>query len=95
MTEEQLAAMLGMLKFDLGIATTAYDSRLNQYLKNAEEQITREGVVLDYGVIGDQQITVMYAAWTWRRRDTGEGMPRMLRYTLNNRIFAGKVKADG
>jgi hypothetical protein len=95
MTDEQLAAMLGMLKIDLGIATTAYDSRLAQYLKNAEEQITREGVTLDYGVIGDQQITVMYAAWTWRRRDTGEGMPRMLRYTLNNRIFSGKVKADG
>lgn len=29
----------------------------------------------------------MYTAWLWRRRDSGEGMPRMLRYTLNNRLI--------
>ena len=34
------------------------------------------------------------AAWLWRRRDSGEGMPRMLRYTLNNRII-GHVTAGG
>lgn len=95
MTEEIIAALLEMLKVDLGIVATAYDSRLRQYLQNAAEQITREGVTIDYDSLGDRQLIVMYAAWTWRRRDTGEGMPRMVRYTLNNRIFSEKVKSDG
>lgn len=86
-----LNTLLDMLKVDLGICAAAYDARLCQYLQNAAEQITREGVTLDYSALDDLQLIVMYAAWTWRRRDTGEGMPRMLRYTLNNRIFAGKV----
>lgn len=94
MTDEILAMLLEALKIDLGIRTTAYDSRLCQYIKNAAEQITIEGVTLDYNRISDQQLVVMYAGWTWRRRDTGEGMPRMLRYTLNNRIFSEKAKAD-
>lgn len=95
MSPETIEVLLTMLKTDLGITTDAYDTRLTQYLRNAEEQITREGVTLDGDVIGDQQLAVMYAAWTWRKRDTGEGMPRMLRYTLNNRIFAEKVTANG
>ena len=37
----------------------------------------------------------MYAGWLWRRRDTMEGMPRMLRWALNNKVFSGKmVTAD-
>lgn len=95
MTEENLAALLEMLKVDLGIVATAFDVRLRQYLQNAAEQITREGVTLDYESLGDCQLVVMYAAWTWRKRENGEGMPRMVRYTLNNRIFSERVKSDG
>jgi hypothetical protein len=36
-------------------------------------------------------LVVMYAAWLWRKRDNMEGMPRMLRYALNNRIFQEKM----
>lgn len=82
--------LLPLLKIDLGIKTTAYDTRLAAYIQNAQEQITREGVTLTDSV-DDNQLAVMYAAWTWRRRDTGEGMPRMLRYALNNRLFAEKM----
>ena len=42
---------------------------------------------LDVSNLEDAQLVVMYSAWTWRRRDTGEGMPRMLRWALNNRIL--------
>lgn len=80
-----------MLKIDLGITTTAYDSRLQQYLDSAKAEIEREGATLNTTVLGDAQLIVMYAAWMWRRRDTMDGMPRMLRYALNNRIFAEKV----
>ena len=86
--------MLQMLKTDLGITTTAYDARLRQYLQSAEAQIEREGINLTKTCIDDMELIVMYAAWMWRRRDTMEGMPRMLRYALNNRLFAEKLGGD-
>lgn len=86
--------MLEMLKIDLGITTTAYDERLGQYLTSAQQMIEREGVTaLNLSTLEDQQLVVMYAAWLWRRRDSMEGMPRMLRWVLNNRIFSEKAKA--
>lgn len=87
--------MLQMLKTDLGITASAYDERLGQYLDAAQKRIAEEGVTLDTNDIGDMQIIVMYAAWMWRRRDTMEGMPRMLRYALNNCVFAEKMKEEG
>ena len=84
--------LLEMLKVDLGITTTAYDDRLTMYLENAKKEITREGISLNMSAVGDMQLVVMYAAWTWRKRATGDGMPRMLRYALNNRLFSQKVQ---
>lgn len=96
MTEEQKTALLSMLKVDLGIKSTiAYDERLSQYIEAADQAITEMGATLDYTVLKDNQLVVMYAAWTWRKRDSGEGMPRMLRYALNNRIFSEKAKSNG
>lgn len=83
--------MLEMLKIDLGISTTAYDSRLTQYLASAKEYITAEGVTLDSEMVSDMNLVVMYAAWLWRKRDTTEAMPRMLRWNLNNRLFYEKA----
>lgn len=93
MTETMRAQALAMLKIDLGITTNAYDARLEQYIAAAETEITREGAVLSESV-GDLQLAVMYAAWMWRRRDGMEGMPRMLRYALNNKIFSGKMRVE-
>lgn len=90
MEEERLKAALAMLKVDLGIVSEAYDERLRQYIQTAAAQITKEGVTL-YGTLPDLQLVVMYAAWMWRRRDSMEGMPRMLRYQLNNRIFTERM----
>lgn len=86
--------MLEALKVDLGITTAAYDGRLMQYIDTAQAAIKEEGVDLDTKTLKDANLVVMYAAWMWRKRDTGEGMPRMLRWQLNNRLFAGKVKSD-
>ena len=84
------AEMLEFLKVDLGITTTVYDARLRSYLTAARQGIEQEGVKnLNTGTMNDAQIVIMYAAWMWRRRDSMEGMPRMLRWKLNNRIFAG------
>ena len=86
--------MLEALKVDLGITTAAYDGRLMQYIDTAQAAIKEEGVDLDTKTLKDASLVVMYAAWMWKKRDTGEGMPRMLRWQLNNRLFAGKVKSD-
>lgn len=93
MNENTMSTILAALKVDLGIKqTTAYDQRLTQIIQSSESMITREGAVLDYATFEDVQIVVMYAAWLWRRRDTGEGMPRMLRWALNNKILGDKAK---
>lgn len=81
---------LAMLKIDLGITTEAFDTRLGQYLKSAKTEIEREGITLADS-ISDDHLIIMYAAWMWRKRDTGEGMPRMLRYRMNNRLFSEKM----
>lgn len=89
-----ITTMLAQLKVDLGITTDAYDNRLTQYLNAAAGQIAREGITLDSSKDDDALLQVMYAAWMWRRRDSGEGMPRMLRYQMNNRLFQEKVTAN-
>lgn len=90
-----MGPMLDMLKIDIGIrGTTSYDDRLMQYLDYSHQAISDKGVVLDITTARDQELIVMYASWLWRRRKTGEGMPRMLRYTLNNRLI-GHVRTGG
>lgn len=85
--------MLNSLKIDLGITTTHYDSRLQQYLTAAEAAIAEEGITIDSTSIADCNLIVLYAAYLWRKRDTAEGMPRYLRWMLNNRLFGEKVNA--
>lgn len=92
MTDEQILNVLASLKVDLGILrTTAYDERLKEIIRSSCELIKREGITLDLNSPEDSQLVVMYSAWIWRKRDTGEGMPRMIRYALNNRVFSEKI----
>ena len=85
--------MLTALKVDLGITTTAYDDRLEQYLQAARAAIETEGINLTESV-SDGNLVVMYAAHLWRKRDTQEGMPRMLRWMMNNRLFSQKMTEE-
>lgn len=85
--------MLNALKTDLGITTKAYDDRLGQYLQAARAAIEIEGINLTESV-SDGNLVVMYAAHLWRKRDTQEGMPRMLRWMMNNRLFSQKLQEE-
>lgn len=85
------SALLSPLKINLGIVSNVYDEQLLLLLQNAQQAITREGVALT-GSAEDNTLTIQYAAWTWRERDTGGGMPRMLRFALNNRILSAKAR---
>ena len=86
------AVFLPDLKLDLGIRSNAFDRRLESRLRTAKEWIQAEGCTLTDSE-GDRELIVMYAAWLWRSRVTGEGMGRMLRSALNNRIFGEKARS--
>lgn len=92
MTDEDAKKLLELLKVDLRILSGVYDERLLMLLKSADAGIRREGAAPDYTSPEDMHIAVMYAAWLWNRRDTGEGMPRMLRWALNNRVLSERMK---
>lgn len=87
MNEELL---LKALKIDLGIGTVMFDDRLRSRLRTAQARIAEEGIALA-DTEADRDLVVMYAAYLWRSRVTGDDMPRMLRYALNNRLFAQKA----
>ena len=92
-SNETTQTCLTMVKTDIGITTaTAYDNRLIQYIKTAKSAIIREGATLSDDV-EDVQLVAMYAGWLWRKRDTGEGMPRNLRWMLNNKILSAKARS--
>lgn len=88
--------MLIAMKVDLGFTftTAAYDDRLGQYLDAARAAIEREGITIDDESVEDGNMIVMYAAHLWRKRDTQEGMPKMLRWMMNNRLFSEKLREE-
>ena len=85
--------LLLFLKIDLGINRDTYDARLTSDLETAQAEIKREGITLGDSS-DDIDLVVMYAAWLWNKRRTGEGMPRMLCYLLNNHLFAQKAVTE-
>lgn len=86
--------ILAMLKSNLQLIGTTWDEYLTQLIEVSTREIGREGVVLDTSQIDDVNLIVMYASYLYRKRNTDGPMPRMLRYALNNRLFAGKVEAE-
>lgn len=86
--------ILEMLKVDLGMVTTAYDTRLTAIINAAMGAIAMEGITLDAAHADDMQLVTMYSAWLWRRRDSMDVMPRMLRWALNNRLMSQKASDD-
>lgn len=91
------ADIMTILRADLNILApdTTRTAQLEQYIQAAKEFIKREGVALTAPYsIEDGQLIEMYAAYLFRKRDSGEGMPRMLRWTLNNRIFSGRSDSN-
>lgn len=81
-----LEAMLTPLKIDLNISASVYDDRLLSRLQTAAERITSMGITLG-DTESDRDLVLMYAAWLWRERVTGEGMGRMLQQALNYRLI--------
>lgn len=99
-TSDQQKTLLAMLKNNLEILTTYMDdsaieiieTELTQYIQASATFIEREGITLNLDDISDCMLVTMYSAWLYeKRKDPVAVMPRMLRYNLNNRLFAQKV----
>lgn len=88
------ADILKILQADLNLInlTEPLTEMLNHYIKAAIQMIAREGVGLTAPyTLEDGELIEMYAAYLYRKRATGEAMPRMLRWALNNRLFSEKA----
>lgn len=85
------AILLKDLKTDLGIKSETFDDRLLSRIGTAQERIAAEGATLTDSE-ADRDLVVMYAAWLWRSRVSGEKMPDMIRYALNNRVLGEKAR---
>lgn len=98
--------ILEIVKTDLQIAVDGSEgaqaqaliNRLRHTITLAKNSISREGVTLvnegeETPSVEDSMLIAMYASWLYSKRDKGEGMPRMLRYKLNNRILSEKARS--
>lgn len=101
------AELLTMLEYNLELimdymdadSKAAKEAELTQYINSAKAFITTEGVTLDMTKVEDCQLIIMYASWMYEKRkgqssynsQYNGGMPRMLRWALNNRLFSQKV----
>lgn len=100
-SNEKMTILLKMLENNLELILDYMDAEakgnkeneLTQYIKSSYDYIEREGIKLNLDDISDCLLVVMYAAWLYDKRKDGVAiMPRMIRYNLNNRLFAQKVK---
>lgn len=95
-TDERKANLLAGIKVDLQIqGSTAYDDRLSQYIEAAVQEIERQGATLTEETAENNSIIQAYVCWRWRTRDTMSGMPRALRFSLNNLIFSQHARTGG
>lgn len=94
--------ILTLLKTSLGEpnASQARTSLLQNKIDLARTLIKDEGITLssasDVGGItaDDAGLIEMYAEFLVVKRETAEGMPRYLRWALNNRLIKQRAEAD-
>jgi hypothetical protein len=86
-----------MTKSNLQIAGSSFDDYLEFLIDAAQNATKAEGITIDFEAIDDCNLIVMYTSYLYRKRVGDDPvMPRMLRYALNNRVFAEKAKpAEG
>ena len=94
MTQEQ---KLIILKKDLQRPTNSNDDYLRTLLDFAVLAIQREGIRMIENDLECEMAAIHYAAYLFRKRaaETGKtGMPRFLRYELNNLLMGQKGRKE-
>lgn len=85
---------LMILKKDLQLMTETSDEYLMYLLDFSKKLMIQEGVKYAEE-LEIEMVNIHYAAYLFRKRaGTEAGMPRFLRYELNNLIFSQKGKAQ-
>lgn len=89
---EEISAAQALLQADLGfLAGTVPEpvqSVLASDLAAARGALSRAGLAADETEAEDLSLLVMYAAWLYRKRISGDPMPAMLRQAINDRKVA-------
>ena len=96
MDTEVLTTLLEMLKVDLGLMSppAAVVEYMTQLLEASRSQITGRGVSLDMSQTADLLFVASWAAWLYRRRDSGSGLPEMLLAELRSRLVRQAAAAE-
>ena len=84
------AEVIRMLKLELQNPPDAMDDFLTLLVGSAKEAIESKGIFLDMSSYEDAHLVVMYASWLYRKRNSNDGMPRMLQYELHSRLVHEK-----
>ena len=79
-----------MLRTDLQNPPGLLNEYLGFLINSAKEQIAEKGITLDISSNEDCHLIIMYASWLYRKRNSNDGMPRMLRYALHSRLVHEK-----
>ncbi|MBQ8994519.1 MAG: hypothetical protein IJ091_11380 [Oscillospiraceae bacterium] len=85
---------------DMKVIDSARTAQLNHLIDSAVSYIEREGVAFTvtdgtYNFTAEEaDVVEMYACYLFRKRKTDEGMPRMLRWSLNNLLFSQKARVS-
>lgn len=90
---DDINEIVELIKLDIGIMSTARDFYFQQLAVAAREELNARGARLDLNKIADKVLVADYAAWKYRHRETGEGMPEHIRQRLINRRT--KVRSNG
>lgn len=83
-----------MLKVDRGFYNeppAEVKAYMEHLLDVVHSRLKKQGININTDDMDDENLVVMYASWLYRKRDTGEGKPRMLREALNDRKVHEKV----
>lgn len=79
---------LTLVKARLGISSTVRDEYLNAIIEGVKTELTeQQGLVLDSANPSHLMFVVDLASWRYMNRDSGDGMPRHLKFRLHNMVI--------
>lgn len=82
--------LLTMLRTDLQNPPGLLNEYLSFLINSSKEQIEEKGITLNSESNEDCHLIIMYASWLYRKRNSNDGMPRMLKYALHSRLVHEK-----
>lgn len=83
-----MALLRANLGYSAGTVPTDVSLLMSNDLATAEADLARAGIDIDQTDAADLNLLVMFAAWLYRKRVTGEARPAMLKIEINDRKVA-------